>query len=137
MARGIAGEVGDLLVLTMKVDEAWTDCTIGDLCAHDTTAAHDLVVCDTVNDTPPFGRIVALSPGANATTIAAGLIYATVEIFYYHALRGLPTTGTIAVGANGKIDGGSAVDLETDTIGAAKPLCVVGCTGASTAYFLI
>jgi len=92
--RAVGGEVTGL-TLTFYVDDGWAAPAVGDLCALDTN--HNWTVCDTVNDTCPLGRVLAVSAGVDPGSARR---IATVEIFRYRACVHLLTNAAIAVGAS-------------------------------------
>jgi hypothetical protein len=134
MAQGIAGECGQLLTIPMYVDTAWTTCIVGDYCMLDTN--HNTTVCDNGDDAVPFGRIIALSPGTNATTIALGDVVATVEVYHFRGVRAMTQAGAIAVGAGAMSKDNAVNTVESDTWAGCHPKCIHQETSA-TGYFLV
>jgi hypothetical protein len=127
-ARTIGGPVGEPLTISMYSANslAWA---VGDLCALDTGA--NFTVKDTVNDTAPFGRVVAIEGPATATSATSTIL--TVEVFGFNAVVELPTSAAIDLGVSIQTNVNAANNIET-TGGSTGRTLTIGCTGSGSSY---
>lgn len=92
--RGLGGEAGRLLRYTFYSASglAWA---VGDLVQIDLSA--NLTVKKPVNDTIPFGRVVAISGPATATSATSTIL--TIEVFAYNKAVVINSDAAISLGS--------------------------------------
>lgn len=125
------GNVGEGLTIAMysATELTWA---IGDLCALDTGANRS--VKKPVNDTVPFGRVVAIGSGPNPSTSATSTIL-TIEPFGFTKLRTIVTNAAVDLGVSIQSNGtGNNVETKGDALG--RTLVIADVTNADTTHSL-